>query len=283
VETKGLMRFVLAYFLILLSVSSLYAICPVGDITHDCKVDIFDIAALGEQWLGGVGTDADLVGADGVDLADLAVIAANWQEKIPPVVINEFMASNVAAHSTIVDGTAVYPDWIELYNHTEDTVLLDGWYLTDNTGNPDKWRFPNGFSVPAGGYKIIFASGKTQAENPGNYPYQDSSGYYHTNFELKSDGESLAIVESDGETIAHQYIDFPSQISNMSYGLSQESEVPVPLNTTFAYKVPADASDEAAWMQETFDDSSWTTAAMSIGFGFGSGETFIVIYGFRRG
>ncbi len=55
------------------------------------------------------------------------------------LVINEFMADN---KTTIEDPaeTGEYPDWIELYNGTNDTVILSGMFLTDDLNDPTKWQ-----------------------------------------------------------------------------------------------------------------------------------------------
>jgi hypothetical protein len=55
------------------------------------------------------------------------------------LVINEFMADN---KSTIEDPaeSGEFPDWIELYNGTSDTVILSGMFLTDDLNDPTKWQ-----------------------------------------------------------------------------------------------------------------------------------------------
>ncbi|HCO95536.1 MAG TPA: hypothetical protein DIU00_16575, partial [Phycisphaerales bacterium] len=55
------------------------------------------------------------------------------------LVINEFMADN---KSTIEDPaeSGEFPDWIELYNGTSDTIILSGMFLTDDLNDPTKWQ-----------------------------------------------------------------------------------------------------------------------------------------------
>jgi hypothetical protein len=50
-----------------------------------------------------------------------------------PLIISEFMAAN---KTTLKDGHGDWPDWIELYNASDATVLLDQWTLTDDQDTP---------------------------------------------------------------------------------------------------------------------------------------------------
>lgn len=72
------------------------------------------------------------------------------------------------------------PDWIELYNGTDATINLFGYFLSDDFDNKEKWAFPETFIAPQS-HLIIFASGK--------------DGYYdgelHSNFSIKAEGEAL--------------------------------------------------------------------------------------------
>lgn len=71
--------------------------------------------------------------------------------------INEFMAGN----GTTLPGPANdYPDWIELYNTTGETVDLSGCGLSDSIDSPMKWVFPEGASIGAGEVLLIYCSGR---------------------------------------------------------------------------------------------------------------------------
>ncbi|MHC4653710.1 MAG: FN3 associated domain-containing protein, partial [Planctomycetota bacterium] len=146
-----------------------------------------------------------------------------------PVVINEFMAVNSYVPFinpsfnmyTQVYGFDVHPDWIELHNmDPANTIDLDGWYLTNAPENLTKWRFPSGVSISPSGYYVLFASGKKQEDNPGNYPFVDGDGSLHTNFVLGRGGGYLALVEPNGVTISHEYApEYPEQRGFISYGI----------------------------------------------------------------
>src|SRR5262245_32784967 len=76
-----------------------------------------------------------------------------------PMVISEFMADNL---STLLDEDGDPSDWIEIYNAGAGPQSLGGWSLTDDAGEPGKWRFPLGVQMPADSYLIVFASGKNR-------------------------------------------------------------------------------------------------------------------------
>ncbi|NCG25983.1 MAG: hypothetical protein GWP42_00365, partial [Verrucomicrobiales bacterium] len=51
------------------------------------------------------------------------------------LVINEVMSNN---ETTVVDGDGDFPDWIELYNASDNPAELTGYYLSDNDANLSK-------------------------------------------------------------------------------------------------------------------------------------------------
>ncbi len=57
------------------------------------------------------------------------------------LVINEFMADN---DNVVLDANHPdeHPDWIELYNGSGETLVLNGLYLSDDPDDPTKWQFP---------------------------------------------------------------------------------------------------------------------------------------------
>lgn len=144
------------------------------------------------------------------------------------IVINEFMAGNSYIPftsplniKTRVYGWDSYPDWIELHNISAQAIDVGGMYLTDDDDLLTKWRFPDNTMIGPNGYLIVFASGKTAEEYASNYPYVDDWGSLHTNFELSSDGEYLALVQADGQTVMHSYgPEYPRQRGLVSYGLT---------------------------------------------------------------
>jgi CotH protein/lamin tail-like protein len=193
------------------------AICPLGDLDGNCKVDLVDVQMLTGFWLDPgcttPGCEADLTAGAGVNLSDYTVMAANYNKTGVHVVISEFMADNEGSFLTKLNGEWIDPDWIELYNPSDVTVDLGGCYLVDSR---NQWPFPPGTILPGNSYLIVFAS-KQDGDD-----VVDDLGYLHTNFGLDNDGEYLALVLPNGETVEHAYPDEYPQYDDWSYGLSPD-------------------------------------------------------------
>jgi len=72
------------------------------------------------------------------------------------VVVNEIVASN---GNGLRDENGDASDWVELHNPSAAAADLAGFGLSDDPARPFKWTFREA-SVPAGGYLVVFASGK---------------------------------------------------------------------------------------------------------------------------
>ncbi|MFT5857650.1 MAG: hypothetical protein ACI8XO_004912, partial [Verrucomicrobiales bacterium] len=164
----------------------------------------------------------------------------------PSVRISEIMASN---STSLLDEDGESSDWIEIFNEQGEEVNLAGWYLTDDASDLSKWQFPSRV-VPGNSYLVVFASNK------------DRSGAndleLHTNFKLTSDGEFLALVKPDGQTLASVFSpSFPAQTTDISYGVSQDG------NATGYFATPTPAAANG-----TPSPSGVNTAEFSVGRGF---------------
>ncbi|MBN2474599.1 MAG: lamin tail domain-containing protein [Pirellulales bacterium] len=173
-----------------------------------------------------------------------------------PLVISEFMAIN---DDTLADAEGDYEDWIEIHNPTDAAVSLDGWYLTDDPDDLTQWQFP-GVSLDPHDYLIVFASGKDPA--PG--------GELHASFKIDGDGEYLALVRSDGTTIADQYApEFPQQMEDVSYGIGNLTLIGDTLideGEAVRVLVPQDGGLGLSWTEPGFDDSLWITGDAGVGY-----------------
>lgn len=116
------------------------------------------------------------------------------------IVINEFMADN---GTVVQDPSGEYDDWIELYNNSEHTISLNGYFLSDESNIPTKWEFPD-ISINSGEYLIVWAD--NDIGQPG----------LHANFKLSASGEEIVLVAPD--TTVVDEIAFSAQSTDMSTG-----------------------------------------------------------------
>ncbi len=124
-------------------------------------------------------------------------------------IISEFMASN---RSTLADEEGAFPDWIEIHNPDSAPANMNGWFLTDSAEGKAKWAFPT-VTIPAGGYLVVFASGKDR---------QIAGKPLHTDFSLSASGEYLALVRPDGLSATTELTPtYPEQFADISYGFGQ--------------------------------------------------------------
>ena len=80
----------------------------------------------------------------------------------PQALISEFLAAN---SNGLLDEDGDTSDWIEIHNPTAATINLEGWHLTDNDGNLDKWTFPS-VEIAPGGFLVVFASDRFRVFRP---------------------------------------------------------------------------------------------------------------------
>ncbi|MEM7386724.1 MAG: CotH kinase family protein, partial [Verrucomicrobiota bacterium] len=148
----------------------------------------------------------------------LLLVAALGSPAFAAPYISEVMANN---DTTLADEDDEFPDWIEIHNPDATAVNLEGYFLTDNAEDLEKWEFP-AISIPADGYLLIFASGKNR-DNP--------AARLHTGFRLGSGGEYLALVNTNGTTVVNEIAPtYPPLEGDQSY-IAVESE------DTLAYSV----------------------------------------------
>ena len=186
------------------------------------------------------------------------------------LIISEFLASNTTATAPLdEDEDGDKEDWIEIANTSSSPVNLLGWYLTDTKSQPRLWALPNR-TINAGGYLLIFASGKDR---------KPASGNLHTNFKLSNDGEYLALtrdIAGGGVQVVQAFDTYPQQAADISYGTAATTTV-TPLITggaTAKALVPSVANGGstlgASWTgaagNEPFNDASWISGTTGAGF-----------------
>ena len=115
--------------------------------------------------------------------------------------ISEVMSDSMALQP---DHDGDFSDWVELVNTGDTVVNLEGWCLSDNPSDPQKWMFP-AYEVLPGQRIIVYCSGKDTVLN----------GQVHTGFSLASGGESLVLTSYLGHVI--DSVEFGEAETNMSF------------------------------------------------------------------
>ena len=171
------------------------------------------------------------------------------------VIISEFMADN---KSTLADEDGQFPDWIEVYNASTNTVSLNGWSLTDDPTRQTTWSFP-GTNLTAKGFMVVYASGKNRAV---------AGAPLHTDFSLKAGGEYLALLRPDGSVATEFAPVFPEQFPDISYGLAQDvtTNTLVAAGASTKVLVPTSGTLGSTWTQAGFNDAGWISGTTGVGY-----------------
>ena len=117
------------------------------------------------------------------------------------LIINEICASN---KTIIADEDGEYVDWIELYNSGSEAINLKGYGLSDKSGKPMLWTFPD-VTIEPGAYLVVYASSKSR-----------TGAQLHTNFSLGSEKSEVLLTDPKGQILDHVYYDLIPQDS--TYG-----------------------------------------------------------------
>ncbi len=193
--------------------------------------------------------------------------------------ITEFLASN---SNGLQDELGNEEDWLEIQNTSTGTVNLSGWYLTDEAANLRKWPLP-AWTLAAGNRMVVFASNRNKvpaqttagADNAGSA----ASPRLATNFKLTTSSTTtpngyLAISQDQAGgaiSVISSYVNYPKQVTDISYGLSINTTALVSTTSTAKALVPTVANGGSAlaatWRggAEPFDDSTWTSGIPGVG------------------
>ncbi|MBI5385529.1 MAG: lamin tail domain-containing protein [Verrucomicrobia bacterium] len=150
--------------------------------------------------------DAGFYQNDAVYGTDASVtVSRTWtvNPTASPVRLSEILAANAGA----VTHSNTTPDLIELYNDSSAPFDLSGVRLTDDPQVPGKFMFPEGASIPANGYLVVYAN------NP------DGTPGHHLGFNLNQQGEAVYLydaVQNGGALL--DSVSFGPQITDLSIG-----------------------------------------------------------------
>ncbi len=114
------------------------------------------------------------------------------------LLINEVVTSNQLSLQDQVYGS---PDWIELYNGSDQSIRLSNYYITDNMEAPQKaFQLPD-VSLAPGGFYLLYARKK--------------GGENCVGFSLKKGGEVLTLMDAHMEEVSSLVV--PTLIRDVSY------------------------------------------------------------------
>lgn len=126
------------------------------------------------------------------------------------LMINEVVPS---PRTGLRDGDDELSDWVELYNVSDEDISLASLALSDDPAKPVKWIFPKDAVIPAGGYYLVFCSGKDKVE--------ENTGYPHTNFSINGEEETLVLSTLAGIQIDRVVVSGVER--DLSYGRNPDN------------------------------------------------------------
>jgi len=132
--------------------------------------------------------------------------SANGTPGLPPtalplgnVVLNEIAADNAAS----VSNAGKFPDWLELFNRSTNSVSIANWSLSDS-GNARKFVFPTNITLAPGDYFVVWCD--TNNASPG----------MHSGFNIAKGGESLFLYDANTNRV--DAVTFGQQITDLTLG-----------------------------------------------------------------
>jgi len=135
-------------------------------------------------------------------------VTVDSKRAVPPVVIHELLADNATG---LRDEDGDTEDWIELHNRGVSAVPLRGWSLGSGAEGSDAWLFPE-VEIPAGGFLVVFASGKDRRPSAPGAPL-------HLASKLNATGDTWRLFGPEWPPSPVSEVRFPEQGPDHSYGL----------------------------------------------------------------
>ncbi len=139
-----------------------------------------------------------------------------------PLQISEVMTSNA---TTLLDDYGNYSDWVEIHNTGKSAIDLANFGLSDKENNTLKWKFPS-MSIAAGGYVVVFCSGKGVPKNPNDTKHLNAS------FKL-SDSEAAILSSPSGQVI--DTVDLQKLSADFSYARTSSGKFEASAKPTPGY------------------------------------------------
>lgn len=178
----------------------------------------------------------DLLEDDNLDSFDLVCMikltSKNSIDDYKSLMINEICSTN---KNSFKDSTGASPDWIEIYNSSDNDIALDGIGLSDGKNNKFKFTFLIGTTISAGGYILVLCDDAVvQTENE-----------FHAAFKISALGETIYLTHPEFGELDSVIV--PKLTSDITYGrylngsdtFKKLSPTPNSTNDTASIKVDA--------------------------------------------
>lgn len=120
--------------------------------------------------------------------------------KYKGLVINEICSVN---SECLKVGKDNFPDWLEIYNGSDNEIELDGFGLSDDADKPFSYTFPENTKIAKGSYLLVYCDSK------------DETYQYNTSFGLSSSGETVLLTHPEYGVI--DSVEFGTIDANLSY------------------------------------------------------------------
>jgi hypothetical protein len=96
---------------------------------------------------------------------------------------NNWIPASVRINEALTNSVPPLEDYVEIYNPTGSDVDISGWWLSDDHGARAKYQVPNGSTIPAGGYLVLYESAFNTGPNA---------------FSLSSLGDEIVLTATSG-------------------------------------------------------------------------------------
>jgi len=241
-----------------------------GDLNNDLKVDREDLRIFSWQWLDPEclvsDCTANLDGSNGVNMADFALLAQNWREG-SQVIINEIHYDPVIKTEPA--------EFVELHNSGLVEADISGWYFSEGIS----YEFPPGTILQAGGYIVVAQDPPTiQAKfgTPANLKkivLRNVEGFKidEVDYRCRFPWPIVGDPPSNSTELANPAFD--NDLGG-SWRPSEPEAIAPPTTIIYPganwkyFKGYSEASvPTSAWREKNFDDSSWSSGDLFIGYG----------------
>jgi len=151
--------------------------CPA--VTHQCCIAVIAV------FVCGAGAGCESTTADAATSRQ-ARSTASPPAREPPTARQGSEAQGPVAINEVAMAPKRGPDWIELYNRSDASVDIAGWFITDSAERFDHYyEFPAGSVLAPNAYAIVWADGGREGEG------------HHAPFSL-SRAESVLLLDANG-------------------------------------------------------------------------------------